>query len=237
MGLFDFFKKKPEQPLQKEVEKFNPLDVNSIISYVKSSKPDATAQNVTNIITKLAEPEEDQEHLTPEGDLPWGWITVHQKEITKYEAQYNKAWSEWFNKRSAPPREHMIALESFVACMVSLKRRLEKRGECYNYWRDTLFDDDFLDRWSKELDDIKANIDILQQEYEAKQAFEQNILPTLEKQLLEIIKESPGVLQKDIYKRFDPIAKRYISEKLYYAEKTKLIRREKNGNTYKLYLK
>lgn len=235
MGLFDIFRKNSQPSTRMESEEFNPLDVNSVIGYIKTNKPDATPQDVANIFSKLAEPEEDQDHLTPEGDLPWGWITVHKKEIEKYKTQYNKAWSEWFDKRSASPRERMVALESFVACMVKIKRQLEKRGECYNYWRDTLFDDNFLDRWSKELDDIKANINSLQHEYETKQAFERDILPTLEKQLLEIIKESPGVLQKDIYKRFDPIAKSYISEKLYYAEKTKLIRREKSGNTYKLY--
>lgn len=237
MGLFDFFKKKAPQPQQAETEDFNPLDMNSVIGYIKAQKPSASEQEVADIISKLAEPEEDQDHLTTDGDLPWGWISVHKKEIQKYETQYNKAWSEWFNKRSASPREHMIALESFVECMAKLKKQLEKRGECYNYWRDTLFTDDFLDRWSKELDSIKENIEILQQEFEEKQAFEANVLPTLEKELLKIIKEQPGILQKDIYKLFNPVAKSYISETLYQAGKSGKIIREKSGNTYKLFPK
>ena len=84
---------------------------------------------------------------------------------------------------------------------------------------------------------MRENIDALKIEYEAKQDFEANILPKLERELLKIIKENPGVLQKDVYKMFDPIAKSYIQEKLYSAEKSHRIRREKSGNTYKLFLK
>lgn len=235
MGLLNIFKKRKRQP--EVVDDFNPLNIDSVIGYVKAQKPDASVQEVANIISKLAEPEEDQEHLTPEGDLPWGWITVHEKEIKRYETQYKKAWSEWFASRSASPREHMVALDSFVACMVRLKRQLKKRGECYDRWRDVLFTDDYLERWSKELETIKDNIDNLEQEYEAKQLFEAKVLPSLEKELLRIIKEQPGILQKNVYKMFDPVGKKYIQEKLYYAEKSGKIIREKSGNTYKLFPK
>lgn len=235
MGLFDIFKKKT--PQHKVTEKSNPQNTDSVIDYVKAQKPDASEQEVADITSKLAGPEEVQDHLTPEGDLPWGWITAHEKEISRYETQYRKAWSKWFDSRSASPREHMIALESFVDCMVRLKRQLAKRGECYDCWRDVLFTDDYLERWSKELETIKVNIDHLEREYAAKQLFEAKVLPSLENELLKIIKEQQGVLQKDVYKMFDPIGKKYIQEKLYHAEKTRRIRREKCGNSYKLYSK
>lgn len=237
MGLFDILKKKAAPPQREELDNFNPLDVNSVIGYIKTNNPNATVEEVANVFSKLAEPEEDQEHLTPEGGLPWGWHTVHKKETARYEAQYQKKWTAWHDSRFSSPAEQLAALEAFVGYMSRTKKTLAKKGECFNYWRDELFTDDFLERWSKELDNMRENIDRLEGEYEEKQAFETNILPTLEKKLLKIIKEQPGISQKDIYKLFDPIAKSYISEKLYQAGKSGKIIREKSGNTYKLFPK
>lgn len=238
MGLFDIFKKKkPEQVKREETDDFNPLDMNSVIAWYKNQNPTASEKDVLRFVSKLAEPEEDQDHLTPEGGLPWGWRRVHEREIKRYEAQYQKMWSAWRDSRFDSPLAHFAALEAFVSYMNRTKKLLEKKGECFNYWRDELFTDEFLDRWSKELDNMRENIDALKIEYEAKQDFEANILPKLERELLKIIKENPGVLQKDVYKMFDPIAKSYIQEKLYSAEKSHRIRREKSGNTYKLFLK
>lgn len=238
MGLFDFFKKKAAAPQQhEEQDDFNPLDVNSVIGYIKAKNPNATEEDVANAFAKLAEPEEDQDHLTPEGDLPWGWHRVHEKEIARYEAQYQKMWSAWRDSRFSSPAEHFAALEAFVNYMNRTKKSLAKKGECFNYWRDELFTDDFLERWENELDKMKENAQALEEEYEAKQAFERDVLPKLEKELLKIIKGQPGILQKDIYKLFPPIAKSYIQEKLYSAEKAQRIVREKSGNTYKLFIK
>ena len=78
---------------------------------------------------------------------------------------------------------------------------------------------------------------MLEADYEKKIRFENNVLPSLEKDLLAIVKENPGVLQKDIYKMFDPMARSYIQEKLYFCEKSGSIIREKSGNTYKLFVK
>lgn len=234
MGLFDIFKKNIQQQAS---EDFNPLDIDNIIGYIKTQKPDASATEVADIISKLAEPEENQDHLTPEGDLPWGWYSVHGKEIKRYEAQYQKVWSAWHDSRSKAPSEQIAALEAFVNYMNSAKNLLAQKGECFDYWREVLFTDEFLERWSKELDNLKANIDAHETKYETKQAFEANILPTLENELLRIIAEHPGILQKDIYKLFDPIARSYIQEKLYYAVKSNKIIRDKCGNTYKLFKK
>lgn len=256
MGLFDFFRKKKITP-DKETPKaevavlnepeqaeslgtsidFNPLNIDSVIGHVKTRKPDATEQEVANIITKLAEPEEDQDHLTPEGDLPWGWRSVHEKEIKRYEAKYKRMWSAWYDSRYKSPNEHLAALEAFVNYMERTKKLLEKKGECFNYWRDDLFTDDYLQKMSAKLADLQANIEKLNVENEAKQVFERNVLPTLTERLNQIIRNNPGILQKDIYKMFDPVAQSYIKEKLYFAEKSGEIIREKSGNTYKLFMK
>ena len=241
MGLFDLFKTKskndynsvkPKQEIEPKEEiaddeDFNPFDINSLISWYKRKKPDATEEDIVNFIKKLAEPEKDQDHLTPEGDLPWGWHRVHEKDIKPIEQEYKKYWQAWFDSRSKSPLEHLRALEIFVNSMVDIKILCEKKGECFNYWRTALFSDDYLQRLSKELDDYRLNINELESAFQAKLEFETTVLPTLEKHLMQIINESPGILQKDIYKMFAPEGKSYIQEKLYYAEKNKKIIREK----------
>lgn len=144
-------------------------------------------------------------------------------------------WAAWHDSRFSSPAEQLVALEAFVAYMNKAKKSLAKKGECFNYWRDELFTDDFLERWSIELDNMRENIDRLEGEYEEKQAFEANVLPTLEKELLKIIKGQPGISQKDIYKLFNPVAKSYIQSELYFMEKNGLIVREKDGRSYRLY--
>lgn len=239
MGLLDLFKKKDNSRQQQEADfkDINPLDVNSIIDVYKAKKPNATEADVLNFVKQLAAPDKDQEHLTSDGDLPWGWHTTHAEEVGKIGGKYHKQWKIWYDSREKSPAEYLPALEQFVNCMISIKKQCAEKGECYNYWRDELFTDGYLDERSKELTEIKQNIAELESSYQAKQEFEKSILPTLEKSLMQIIKSEPGILQKDVYKMFPQEAKSYIQEKLYCAEKSSKIVREKSGNSYKLYTK
>ena len=253
MGIFDFFKKKHEQQESMEqtgleqlaephIEKvddkdINPLNINDLIDLYENTQPDATEENVLAFVAKLAEPEEDQEHLTEDGDLPWGWHTTFEKDIKRIENKYKKFWSAWFDSRLKSPNDQLSALEAFVDCMVKTKKLCEKKSECFVYWREELFTDDYLQKMSSELNDLKANVEELQAAFEAKQNFELYELPKLENNLLQIVSSSPGILQKDIYKLFIPEAKSYIQEKLYNLAKANKIIREKCGSSYKLFVK
>ena len=175
--------------------------------------------------------------LTEEGDLPFGWFTATKSFTDKVKNEYNTFLSAWIASRRGTPLDQYCALKSFVVYMNDIKLLCESKGECFVYWRDELFTDGYLDERSKELTDIKQNIAELESLYQAKQEFEKIILPTLEKSLMQIIESEPGILQKDVYKMFSPEAKSYIQEKLYCAEKSNNIVREKSGNSYKLYTK
>lgn len=237
MGFFDLFKKKPQRQQHKEPDDFNPLDINSVIGYVKRQKPDASAEDVAKIIGKLAEPDADQDHLTPEGDLPWGWITVHKDFSEKISNEYRYFLNSWIESRKQSPRLEYAALKSFVRYMEEVRSLCKSKGECYEYWRISLFDDEYFNRRKLDLDRIGQNIENMETAYQKKQALEREIVPTLEKELLKIIYESPGILQKDLYKMFDADLKNYIQELLYFSEKNGKIVREKSGNTYKLFTK
>jgi hypothetical protein len=54
------------------------------------------------------------------------------------------------------------------------------------------------------------------------------------KYLLPVIKTEPGILQTDMYKRFN-LSRSEITYTLYFAEKEGLIRREKKGRSYQLF--
>lgn len=68
-------------------------------------------------------------------------------------------------------------------------------------------------------------------------AFLNEALPQLPNQVLQFIKDHPGVKQADLYKQFDPRLKAHISELLYFSSKSGSITRIKAGNTYQLYSK
>lgn len=180
---------------------------------------------------------EDMRYLTSDGDLPLGWYTANADFTGKIGEEYKYFFNAWYESRDKSPRETYAALKSFVLYMNDAKKLCHNMGECFEYWLDVCFTDDYLSARTDELNHLEQNLPELEAAYEKKIWFENNVLPNLEKDLLEIIKEKPGVLQKDIYKMFEPMARSYIQEKLYFCEKSGSIAREKSGNTYKLFLK
>ena len=59
----------------------------------------------------------------------------------------------------------------------------------------------------------------------------------LNKTLFDFLRNHNGILQKDVYKHFDESIKTDIQSLLYEWEKSKRIKREKVGNTYKIITK
>jgi len=85
-----------------------------------------------------------------------------------------------------------------------------------------------LNKRKEELEYIEKNYDkLLQKESKRK---------TLKNDVIRIIRENPGILQKDLYQEFDSDFKQDISNMLYTMDKDHEIKREKSGNTYKLYV-
>lgn len=237
MGLFDAFKKKKtEQVKREETNNFNPLDMNSVIAWYKNQNPTASKEDVLRYVSKIAEPAADQEHLTPEGELPWGWHYAHKDFADKISSEYRYFLNAWIENRKQSPRDEYAALKSFVMYMNRAKQLCKSKGECYEYWLTSCFDDDYLSKRTADLEKIEQNFSGLETAYQKKQSIEKT-LPCLENKLLKTIKDNPGILQKDIYKMFESEEKSYVQEKLYFAEKSGLISREKIGNTYKLFIK
>lgn len=63
-----------------------------------------------------------------------------------------------------------------------------------------------------------------------------NFSKPAETDIFQIIEDEPGILQKDLYKKFNPEFKSAISEILYFAQKENKVKREKVSSTYALFL-
>ena len=122
--------------------------------------------------------------------------------------------------------------------MQDVKKLCASKGECYEFWcNEILIGKGCLEKRTEELKDLENNLEDLEEKYKKRAFFETEILPNLENELLKIIKENPGIIQKDIYKKFDQDLKSDISSLLYFMAKDGKIKREKAGNSYKLNIK
>ena len=81
------------------------------------------------------------------------------------------------------------------------------------------------------LDDLIKN----REQLDARAHFLNDVLPNLPDQVMQLIKEQPGITQTDLYQRFDSRLKNHISEFLYFAAKSGSISGVKDKNTYRLF--
>lgn len=58
----------------------------------------------------------------------------------------------------------------------------------------------------------------------------------LRKIITDLVKSNPAVLQTELYKMIEDYEKNEISEAAYFMNKEGKLKREKKGNTYKLFL-
>lgn len=103
-------------------------------------------------------PNEPLDRLTPDGELPFGWYTANKAFITQLRNEYNYFLDSWLVSRKASDLEEYAALKSFVIYMNDVKKLCEDMGECYNYWRDVLFDDKYLERQTDRLTQLENKL-------------------------------------------------------------------------------
>lgn len=178
---------------------------------------------------------EELDHLDDDGELPWGW-TAHKKEfIDGVDRPFYRLMNKRAESRTKSPKEQIKALEDLLQYINKTSAECKAKGECYEfYFQNYTLANGLQERFEKELKKIKTNYDKLAEDYNLKANFEKDVLPTLRKDLLQIIKDNPDIMQKDLYKRFQKEARSYISDILYHLDKDRIITREKSGNSYKL---
>lgn len=147
----------------------NPLSANSMIDFIKSNLKNPTEKNVTKAMKEMAKPDVDQEHLTEEGQLPWGWHIINKDFTEKIKGEYTYFFNKWRESEKLSPSEKCIALEDFVTYMKDVREVCCKKNECFARWFEMVIaKDDYIEKRTKELEYLKANLKQLQQEYESK---------------------------------------------------------------------
>ena len=151
MGLFG--KKKP-----KNKKDFDILSGDGLVSFVAANLKNPTPKNILKGVQAIARPDDDLDHLTPEGDLPWGWHTANKAFTQKIESEYKYFLNKWLDTKDRPDIDQYIALRVFVMYMHDVKVLCKEKGECFVYWRDCLFDDKYLSQQAALLHQLEKRI-------------------------------------------------------------------------------
>lgn len=231
MGLFAIFKKK-KRTVQEE---FNPFDMNSTTDYlirrIKEKKPNASPKEVANIINDMLVPKkENLQHLTEDGDLPFGWIYANADFVEPTEKVYGGLLDTWIAEKKKGVMNEYSALKALVVFMEDTKKLCISKDECFERWSKIMVArPDDLERHKERLTYIETHLDELLQH--------EKVLKKLRTDLKKIIQSEPGVKQEHLYKRFSPELKSDISNELYIMAGKGVITREKSGRSYALYMK
>lgn len=247
MGLFDLFRKKKKQTEtvinEKSSDDFNILSVDGMVGYIKANLDNPTDENVLKVMEAMAKPDEDQQHLTSEGELPWGWLSRNMPICKPYE---QKMTDIALSLKTLNVNDKIGQLEKLISAYYEYKAFCYSKDECYiKYFSDMwehchnskCKDFEYITPYEEELQSLKENRNSLIQEEQRKEYIEKNILPNLRSNLLDIIRSEPGILQVAICKRFPADVKQYISDELYAMTQAGMIVKEKEGRLNKYFIK
>lgn len=232
MGLFDFIKKYKKGNAEKD--DFDILSGSGMLKYIRSNLKNPSDENVLKALDNLAKPDDDLEHLTADGELPWGWHTHNKEFLAQIRGEYSYFLNYWLDARKKSPKELQSALNSFILYMEDIERLCKSKGECFEfYFYTAVASPDYIQKRKEELEKLEKDIVSLQKEYVTKQ---QNLIGLEEKVIQKLI-ENDGILQADFVKLFHPSVKNEITEMLYYWDKAGKLVRQKSGRSYTLHFR
>lgn len=225
MGLF---KKK------KAASKVDVLSGKGMISFVKENLKNPSDENVLKAMQEISRPDADQEHLTKEGTLPWGWFNLNREFTEQIHKEYSYFLNEWIANRTAEPKRRYETLKSFVLYMNDAQKVCYSKSECHAYWFDTtIASPEYIAERTAELNELQDNFSEIEAAYRKRE----KELAGLDERVMEKIRQNEGILQMDLVKMFDASVKTDISEMLYrWSEEGKIVR-IKSGRSYSLHIK
>ena len=232
MGIFDLFKKKEVK--KDNTADFDPLNGGSMVNYIRSRLDNPTDENVLKVLQRMTTPDEDMEHLTPDGDLPRGWLTVNKDVLETIQAEYTYFLNKWIETKKESPRKLSWALKSFVLYLERKQEECKQKGECFDFWfNNILIAPGYIEKRKAELQELTANLEELQEEYDHKSAW----IPILDDEIIKQLRANDGILQADFIKMFDDCIQSEVSSKLYFMAKSGDLERIKSGRSYILHYK
>lgn len=184
---------------------------------------------------------DDLTKLDKDGDLPWGWHTANKEFTEKAEEQYHLLTDDWRNAANLNVYMERETLIQLIRFMESIKDFCDSKDECFSFWASILVaNPEILNGHKMRLDYIDRNAEKIEAEREEerrKKEIEETITPIVKEKIKNLLTDSPGFLQKDIYDMFpDDDEASVASLALYQLKRDGFIVREKSGRTFKLYL-
>lgn len=170
------------------------------------------------------------DRLTPKGELPYGWIYENREFTSKAEKEHNFLLDEYFKAKNKGVLKEYAAVKSLVLHMEDIRRICASKGECFLEWST------FVVANPHDLAHFKERQSYIEDHIVELERTEK-LIKKLRSDLTKIIRKEPGILQTDIYKRYDPEIKPHISEVLYVMANEGIITRTKSGRTYSLRIK
>ena len=176
----------------------------------------------------------DFEHLTPDNNLPWGWIT-HNKEFTeKIGNEFSYFLNKWIDAKKKSPKELYSALKSFIMYMEDVQKLCREKGECFEFWfNNILIAPGYLEKRKEELQHLTENFDEIQFNHDHKKTW----LSGLDNEIIKQLQANDGILQADFVRMFDDCIQSEVSSKLYFMAKAGELERIKSGRSYILHYK
>lgn len=231
-----FGKKKSEN------KDFDLFSKDGLLGYIRSNLKNPTDENVSKVVEHLAKPDDDLEHLTPDGDLPWGWHTYTLDFTQKIGSEYSYFLQNWADSRSKSPKDQYSALKSFVLYMRDVEKVCKEKGECFEFWfYKILTGSGYIEKREADLKYLTDNFDDLCKEYDKRQQFEklkQQRSVEIKADVIRMLEENDGILQSEFWKLFDDeISSAVASDIVYELRKSGKIERTKSGRSYILHYK
>lgn len=220
MWFFDLFKKRRKEAVLNELEKAD--DLGSIAKILAENDLISPTDDAHNSFG------DDLNHLTESGDLPFGWVAYNSEFTERQEKRIDSKWNAVASASSASAK--LSAFNEYFDTVSKVGKVCKRAGECHYKW----FCEDIIDsRW---YNDQLAKYERFKAEAPALIRRDE-LLPTLEADVMRKLQDCHGILQSDFLKLFDPVIKKDISEFLYNAEKAGRIKRTKSGRSYIIELK
>lgn len=226
MGLFEMFRKQKKKTITKQFESTNDLGKmaktlaeNNFISAPKDNNHNTFGNSL--------------DYLDSDGALPFGWITQKQEFIKPLEIEFERFRLNWVNSFNTNYHNEYSALKSFLIYINDCQKLCDSKGECYSFWcSEYLVGQKFKEKLKNDLKNLEEHKDEILYVEKIKAEF----LPNLSNTILEIVKKEPGILQSDLWKKFDIVIKSNVIETISQMESQNLIAKKKSGKSYALYV-
>lgn len=107
-------------------------------------------------VSKSNKPIERMDRLTPDGELPWGWVTTNKAFTDKTYKEYSRFCDAYYKSKKKGMLQEYAALKSLIIYMEDVQKLCKRKGECFAYWAS------YMVARPKDIAEYKAHLNALE---------------------------------------------------------------------------